>query len=225
MRVVAIVPQQRLSIAKSRLAPVLDPRARATLSLALLRRVCGVLREVPAVEAITIMTPDPMVQQHAAWWGILSQPDPAPGLNAALAEATAQVALSGTAARVPLAKMAARARLMQTAARGSDSGGRRGVLVIAADLPHLSVSDVVTLVGAAGAQTLVLAPSKDGTGTNALVAPPGVPFRPAYGVGSRSAHHREADRAGLRPVEIYRPGLAFDIDLPEDLAGAGYSQG
>lgn len=201
MRLCAIVPQQRLSLAKSRLGTILDPRARERLSLSLLRQVCAVLREVPSVEGIVILTPDPAVRHHAGQWGIPAWPDPAPDLNAALAGA---------------------------AARGWDAGGCRAALVIAGDLPWVSPADVTSLAEAAGPDTLVLAPSKDGTGTNALVVPRGVPFRPAYGPGSRAAHRREAMRAGLRLIELYRPGLAFDVDVPEDLEAlraGGYSRG
>lgn len=198
MRVFAIIPQKRLTLAKSRLAPAVDPGARAQLSLALLRRVCDVLRQAPAVEAVEVMTPDPAVRDHAAGWGVSSFPDPLPDLNSALGEV---VARAGCAQR----------------ARAHRDRARRAMLVIAADLPWVSAADVAAIMRAAGPEMLVLAPSKDGTGTNALVMPPGVPFHPAFGPGSRAAHRRAAQRAGLRYVEICRPGLAFDVDLPEDL--------
>lgn len=193
MRVFAIIPQKRLALAKGRLARAVDPRTRAQLSLALLRRVCDVLRQVPAVETVEVMTPDPAVRDHAAGWGVSSFPDPLPDLNSALGEVVARAACAHR------------------------DRARRAMLVIAADLPWVSAADVAAIVRAAGPETLVLAPSKDGTGTNALVMPPGVPFHPAFGPGSRAAHRRAAQRAGLRYVEICRPGLAFDVDLPEDL--------
>ncbi|HKV70030.1 MAG TPA: hypothetical protein VJN62_02225, partial [Gemmatimonadales bacterium] len=63
-----------------------------------------------------------------------------------------------------------------------------------------------------------LAPSRDESGTNALLLPPGVVIHPAYGLGSRRAHRSIARRLGLRVVEVHRPGLAFDLDTPADLA-------
>lgn len=191
MRVRAIVPQKPLALAKGRLAGALPPAARAALTLALLRHVCTVLRTVPAVEALAVMSFDPVARTSAEAWGVVSQPDLASDLNGALA---AVIAASARAER------------------------RRGLLVIAGDLAWLRAADVAALLRAAGPDAVVLAPSKDGTGTNALLVPPGVSFRPAYGEGSRAAHHRAARALGLRLVELYRPGLAFDVDTPDDLA-------
>ncbi len=201
MRAVAIVPQKSLAAAKSRLAPAVDARTREELSLLLLRRVSGALRQTPAVEAVEIMTPDSAVRDHAGGWGVASRADPLPDLNGALGEVAARLA------------RASRTR------RGSAG---RALLVIAGDLPWVSPLDIAALLEAAGSDTLVLAPSKDGTGTNALVIPPGVPFHPAFGPGSRAAHRRAARAAGLHYVEISRPGLAYDVDVPEDLIGTGY---
>ncbi len=191
MTVRAIVPQKPLALAKGRLAAALSPAARGALSLALLRHVCAVLQSVPAVEAVGIMSLDPMVRAGAGAWGVSSWPDPGSDLNGALAQV-----------------IAASARADQ----------RRGLLVIAGDLAWLRAADAAALLQAAGPDAVVLAPSKDGTGTNALLVPPRAPFRPAYGDGSRAAHHRAARALGLRIIEVCRPGLAFDVDTPDDLA-------
>lgn len=191
MRAAAIVPQKPLALAKGRLAPALGPAPRAGLSLGLLRHVCAVLRAVPEVEALVIMSADAAVRTRAAAWGVAVSPDPGPDLNAALAA------------------------MIASAAGG---GARRGVLVLAADLPWLDPADVHALLAAGRRGALVLAPSGDGTGTNALLVPPGVHFRPAYGEGSRLIHRARARARGLETVEVYRPGLAFDLDTPDDLA-------
>ncbi len=234
MRISAIVPQKPLALAKSRLATVLAPSARATLSLAWLRRVCAALLAVPAVEAVTIMTPDPLVRSHASRWGVASCADPGPDLNTALDAAIGSLAaagargrdhgptprrpLAGRPLRLAQAGRSARGRRDQSAPPARPEAHGRGILVIAADLPWVQPSDISALVHAAGPDTLVLAPSRDGTGTNALLVPPGVHIRPAYGEGSRAAHRREARRLGLRLAEVVRPGLGFDVDRPEDLA-------
>jgi 2-phospho-L-lactate guanylyltransferase len=191
MRAAAIVPQKPLARAKSRLTSVLAPAPRSGLSLDLLRHVCAVLRAVPAVEALAIMSADSAVRARAGVWGVPVAPDPGPDLNAALAA------------------------MIAAAAAGR---ARRGVLVLAADLPWVGPADVQALLAAGRRGALVLAPSGDGTGTNALLVPPGVSFRPAYGEGSRAAHRERARACGLHLVEVYRPGLAFDLDTPDDLA-------
>jgi 2-phospho-L-lactate/phosphoenolpyruvate guanylyltransferase len=188
MRVRAIVPQKTLREAKSRLDSVLSPPARVELSLRLLAHVVTVLRAVPQVESLVIMTPDPEVCASAACWGVPAVRDPAPDFNAALALTMAE------------------------------GGPARGVLVLAADLPFLEAADVVAMVRPASPGVLALAPSKDGGGTNALLIPPGVRFQPAYGSGSRAAHRALARARGLETVEVARPGLAFDLDIPADIA-------
>jgi 2-phospho-L-lactate/phosphoenolpyruvate guanylyltransferase len=94
----------------------------------------------------------------------------------------------------------------------------RALLIVAADLPCLEPAEIQALIRSGSPRVLALAPSKEGTGTNALLIPRGVLFRPAYGGGSRAAHWGEARRRGLEVVEVVRPGLAFDVDTPADVA-------
>ena len=79
------------------------------------------------------------------------------------------------------------------------------VVVIAADLPYVTVDDVVALLAAA--MPLAIAPSADGR-TNAIAARPPSAFTPAYGEGSAARHGG---------VVVDRPGLARDLDTPADL--------
>jgi 2-phospho-L-lactate/phosphoenolpyruvate guanylyltransferase len=185
----AIVPQKALSAAKSRLGGALPRAARMELSMILLRRVCGVLRAAPGVEGIAIMTPDPAVAARAAGWGVSAFPDAGPDLNTALQ------------------------RSIETAARC------HAVLVVAGDLPFVTPADVAALLAAAAPGRLVVAPSKEGTGTNAVVVPPGLAFQPAYGAGSLAAHRRGARALRYEVIEVRRPGLAFDVDSEIDLRG------
>ena len=192
MRARAVVPQKTLSGAKSRLEGVLSAVERAEFSLRLLRTVCAALAAVDSVESVVVMTPDAAVRERVGSWGIRSLVDPHPGLNGALAEIIRQTP-PGCA-----------------------------VLVVAADLPLLRPADVAAILAACRPGALVLAPSKEGTGTNAVVVPPGMAFHPAYGTGSRAAHHRGARALGHDVVEVRRPGLAFDVDSEADLLAMRY---
>jgi 2-phospho-L-lactate guanylyltransferase len=194
VRARAIVPQKALSGAKSRLEGVLSAPGRAALSLALLGNVCAALRAVPDVESIVVMTPDSATRAQAAAWGVSALVDPRPGLNAALGQVV------------------------------RDGARAYAVLVVAADLPLLKPDDVVALLRAVRRGRLVLAPSKEGTGTNAVAVPPGTVFHPAYGTGSLAAHRRGAQALGLDVVEIRRPGLAFDVDTEADLRAVRYCE-
>ena len=93
------------------------------------------------------------------------------------------------------------------------------LVVLHGDLPNLAADDVAALIdAAAGGPAVAIAPDRLGTGTNGLaLRPPGViGFR--FGAGSFAAHRAEAQTAGVDPAVVVRPGLAFDLDTPEDLA-------
>lgn len=96
-------------------------------------------------------------------------------------------------------------------------------LVIHADLPFLSAADVTALLKAAGDEGVALAPDRRGEGTNAIALAEARPFRFAFGASSFRAH-----RAQGSCTAVQRPGLALDIDVPEDLrlaqtlAGTGW---
>ncbi len=90
--------------------------------------------------------------------------------------------------------------------RGLDAYADAGVVVvIAADLPYVTVEDVEALLAAA--DPLAVAPSPDGR-TNAVAARPPSSFVPAYGEGSAQRHGG---------VPVVRDGLARDLDTPADL--------
>jgi 2-phospho-L-lactate/phosphoenolpyruvate guanylyltransferase len=80
-----------------------------------------------------------------------------------------------------------------------------GVVVLAADLPHVTADDVRELI--AHARPLALVAAADGT-TNAIAASPPAAFRPSYGPGSAARH------GGTR---LRLAGIEHDIDTPEDL--------
>lgn len=95
------------------------------------------------------------------------------------------------------------------------------LIVLFADLPRIARADVERLA-AAGGNAIAIAPDHHGTGTNALSLP--IPaargFTFAFGPDSFARHRAEAGRLGLRIEDVRSPGLAHDIDVPEDLAGA-----
>ena len=85
-------------------------------------------------------------------------------------------------------------------------------LVIHADLPFLAGADVTAMLGAAGDQGVALARDRRGEGTNAIAIADARPFRFAFGAWSFRAHSAQGPC-----VTVQRPGLALDIDVPEDL--------
>ena len=82
-----------------------------------------------------------------------------------------------------------------------------------------TASEVGRLVAAhRPAPSFTIVPSHDEGGSNAIVLSPpnAVPLR--FGVDSFFPHLRAAEARGIRPTVLRLPGIALDIDNPEDLA-------
>jgi 2-phospho-L-lactate guanylyltransferase len=125
--------------------------------------------------------------------GLLRLDDPGGGLNSAVQSA-----------------------LADAARRGADR-----VIMIHADLPLVTAHDL-ELLAAVPAGEIGIAADRHGTGTNAisLPIPEAAAFSFAFGPDSFARHNAEAERLGLRVEEIRSPGLAKDVDEPEDLPDA-----
>lgn len=108
--------------------------------------------------------------------------------------------------------------------RGLEALVARGAgvaVVVMADLPLLSASDLARMITALDGADVALAPDRDHLGTNALALRlPGPPT--CFGNPDSYPRHVAAARAaGLRLATIDRAGLAFDLDSPADLAELG----
>ena len=96
--------------------------------------------------------------------------------------------------------------------------GVETLVVLHGDLPELDVPDIQALVAAVPRDGgVAIAPDRRGTGTNglALRPPNAIPFR--FGTDSLAAHREAAKAAGMPLSIVRRPGLAFDLDTPDDL--------
>jgi 2-phospho-L-lactate guanylyltransferase len=185
-----IVPHRGLEQAKTRLAGVLDPAQRAALAEQLLRHVLDAA--VATEHEVVVISPDASLGTVAAASGARLAVQHGLGLNAGLAEAR-------------------------------DEAIRDGVEVLAVlhgDLPDLAPADVTALLAAVSGPgpAVAIAPDAARRGTNGLaLAPPDV-IGFQFGRGSFAAHQAAAERSGARLSVVERPGLAFDVDTPQDLA-------
>ena len=186
-----IIPVKPLNRAKSRLASVLTPEARARLRETMFRRVLTAVKGVRALAGTLVISRDQHALAIARDHGAHTvQESGNPELNTALTRAT-QVVLGW---------------------RGS------AVLVLPGDLPLIISEDVQAIIDLGRADnTMVIATDAVRDGTNALFTrPPGM-VEYAYGVGSFERHLRQAESSGAR-VHVYESArLALDIDVPEDL--------
>ena len=186
----AVVPVKDLRGTKSRLAPVLDPGARAGLTLYMMGRVVAALREA-GVKDVCVVSPDRIVLAEAERRGATPLIQESRGLNPALEEGR-RWALDRDASTL---------------------------LVLPADLPLLDAGDVRAVLDEAGeGPSIVISPDGAHSGTNALLLKPPeiLPF--AFGPDSFEAHLGAARRRDLEVRVCERPHLAFDLDTAGDLA-------
>ena len=196
--VVAVVPVKDLRGTKSRLRPVLDPAARAGLTVYMMGRVVSAVKEAGVAE-VCVVSPDPVVLGEARKRGATPLPQESRGLNPALEEG----------------RWWARAR------------GASSLLVLPADLPLLGAGDVRAVLnqgageGGDGAPSVVISPDGARSGTNALLLRPphALPF--AFGPDSFAKHLRSANERGLDARVCENAHLAFDLDTAGDLARLG----
>jgi 2-phospho-L-lactate guanylyltransferase len=93
------------------------------------------------------------------------------------------------------------------------------MLTMPGDIPLVTADEIEQLIAAHGpAPAFTIAPAHDELGSNAiLMSPPdAVPLR--FGDNSFFPHLAAARGCGIEPCVVHLPGIAFDIDNPQDLA-------
>lgn len=181
---------------KSRLATALAPEDREALVLAMLDDVLAALAGA-GVTDVRLLTGNVAAAAAAADRGLQAIRDPAPATISAGDEADGaplRAAVDAGLATVPA-----------TVPR----------LVVAADLPRLSASDVRAVLGS-DAEVAVAATG--GGGTSLLRLAPGVTLVARYGPGSAEGHLRAAEHAGYSTELLERAGSRHDVDAADDLA-------
>jgi 2-phospho-L-lactate guanylyltransferase len=184
-----IVPHRGLAAAKTRLSPVLDDGEREALARRLLIQVLGVAHQ--ACGDVVVITPSEALEPLVVTAGARLVVQRGLGLNAGLEQARQEAIADGVTTLV----------------------------ILHGDLPNLTTDDVAALLDSVpGTGGVGIAPDRAGSGTNALALRPPGTIALRFGAGSFAAHAAEAEEAGIPLVEVHRPGLAFDLDTPADLA-------
>lgn len=187
---VALLPAKPLAIAKTRLASLLADAERARIATAMFTDVLRALATARGVDGVVVVTADPTLAAHARRGGAIVVDEGTPrGLNGAVA--------LGTDAAVRL--------------------GARTVLVALSDVPLVQAADVDDLLQRAPGHGALVVPSKEGTGTNAMLRRPPTIFAPCFGGRSLERHVTAAERAGIPCAIVRNPRLEFDLDTPDDL--------
>lgn len=190
-----IIPVKAPGRAKGRLARILSRDARRELARAMLRDVIRAVRATPSVERLWVVSHGRGVLSDAEALGATPLRERFDmGLNRALRFATTRV---------------------------MEAGARR-LLILPSDVPLVRPADLESLLredrrrGAKG-RLVGLVPSKEGTGTNALLRVPPDVIPPRFGEDSLHRHAREARRRSVPMRQRRIARIALDIDTPKDL--------
>jgi 2-phospho-L-lactate guanylyltransferase len=184
----AVIPVKPFELGKSRLVGMLDVGERTALCKRLFDHVFDALVGALGVDRVAVVTSDAGLAAAIDNRGAHGIVS-ADDLNAAL----------GYACRI-------------VAARGAQA-----VMVLPSDLPFVSKDDIAALGSALPpAPGVVVAPDASGQATNALVLSPPDPDFFRFGPSSFAAHMEAARERGATSAIVRRPGLAFDLDTPED---------
>jgi 2-phospho-L-lactate guanylyltransferase len=187
----AVVPVKERISAKERLAPMLRPETRQALALAMLEDVLTALTATPGIAGFIVVTVDAEASRLAASYG------------GRVIEAGARDGHTGA--------VTAAARLLA-------AEGHKGMLTLPGDIPLATSREIASLLAAhPPAPSFTIVPSRDERGSNAIACSPpdAVPLR--FGENSFYPHLRAAEACGIRPNVLHLPGIALDIDNPEDV--------
>jgi 2-phospho-L-lactate guanylyltransferase len=187
---VILVPVKNLSGAKQRLASLLDQKLRTELAQAMLHDVLSALGSWTNRPDVAVVSSDPFAVKLARVYDFEVIPDPAnPGETGAIEMATQICVERGIA----------------------------NTLVIPADIPLMQSWELEEILQQAPPEGSVLVPAADGRGTNAAYRSPAALFPLRFGNDSFKPHHAAAQATNKPCVVLHLPGIAVDVDSPEDL--------
>jgi 2-phospho-L-lactate/phosphoenolpyruvate guanylyltransferase len=192
----AILPVKSPQSAKQRLKEFLSVEQRETLARMLYTQTLAALCQAEGIDRVVVVTCDAEIAGHARRSGAL------------VFEENEQISHSVSADAACL-------RAMEL--------GASTVLLVPIDVPTVTPADFSQLAVSARPfpstrPGVIVVPSSDGTGTNALARTPPDCIESRFGPGSFRVHLDQARSKGL-PADVLRvPGLMFDLDTPEDVA-------
>ena len=186
-----LLPVKDLRHAKKRLIGVLTPEERFALAQAMLADCIQAIRGVRGAEKIFVITNYTPAMELAEenHWEILREEQ--------------QISESHS---------------VDAASRICEQRGVTGLLRLPLDLPLVRSTDIDELLLAnCSSPALVIVPSRDGTGTNAMLRTPPTLFPSHFGNGSFAKHLAEAESAQAKVIVCRNPRLEMDVDDEADL--------
>lgn len=186
-----LLPVKDLNHAKKRLMGVLTPQERFGLAQAMLEDTIRAVLGVRCAEMIFVVTNyEPLMRlAQENRWEILQE-------QRQISESDSVDAASASCAE----------------------RGVTGLLRLPLDLPLIQSGDIDELLAVeCRAPALVIVPSRDGTGTNAMLRTPPTLFPSHFGSGSFAKHLAEAENAHAQTFVRRNPRLEMDVDDETDL--------
>jgi 2-phospho-L-lactate guanylyltransferase len=189
MAIWAAVPVKEFAGAKQRLSTLLTAAQRQALAAAMLEDVLAALVEAP-LAGIMVNTVDPLATDLARRYG-------------------AQVVTDG-AHDGHTGAVTAMARIL--AAEGHD------MLTVPGDIPRVTAAEIAAVIEARRpAPSVTIVPAHDERGSNAVLCSPPLVMPLRFGDDSFLPHVASARDLGIEPTIVRLPGIALDIDQPEDV--------
>jgi 2-phospho-L-lactate guanylyltransferase len=186
-----LIPVKDPTNAKTRLAGLLSADERQRLAWAMFEDVCQAVSSAQTPDRVVMVSSFGPAIQHARslGWDVLSE--------------ESQVSESAS---------------VDWASRVLGERGFATVMRLPADLPLVQSADIDELLSIElDSPSALLVPSREGTGTNAIIRTPPTLFPSRFGPGSLALHKDEAARIGVDCVLMNNARIALDIDEPADL--------
>ena len=189
----AVLPAKDFADAKQRLAGVLSAPERRQLFRTMFADVLAALAACPSLDGIVVMTRDAEAAEMGTLHGARILGEPANlGQTEAVSRAVAVLVADGVT----------------------------GVATFPGDIPLATTAEIETVLRRHRDETppaMTIVPAHDRRGSNCIVLSPPtlIPFQ--FGNDSFAPHLAAARARRIEPTVLDLPGLALDIDTPDDL--------
>ncbi len=186
-----LVPIKRFSDANERLCKVLSPAERKGLARVMLEDVLSNISLCKRADAVFLVTAEEEAMQMGSRLGM---------------EIITEEAQQSESSSVDFAMKKCR------------ETGAESLLVVPGDIPGARAREFDAVIEKDdGGKRVVIVPSRDGTGTNALMMRPVGVISPSFGENSFFRHKDMALGLGLGFSSLTLSGIGLDIDGPQDL--------
>jgi len=184
-----LIPVKKLASSKLRMTSILSQNERENLVLAMLRDVLSVVSRLDHMNTYIIGVDKEVENLSKEFHAIFIGESSDKGLNHAIMEGIRY-----------LSKI-----------------GENYILILPADIPLIEVDDISNILYFKDDFDVILCPSKDYKGTNALLLKLPTDIQPMFGESSYQNHIKEAEIKGLKTKTLLINRIALDIDSIDEL--------